>query len=207
MTLQRLSLVGAMLVLIGSHFALAAPDEDALGEANSYPRGDQLSMFADRFKVGSFSAAYKINRSREVERGPSATPLTAEKGPEIAYRLSVQRYTLDDFLDRQRVTALLLLKGDRILAEHYQYDRKDDDRFISFSMAKSVNSLLISIALEKGLIASLDDRAEKYVSELAGSGYGQATIRQLLRMSAGIEFSEVYAGKGRHRQVAGGAAG
>jgi CubicO group peptidase (beta-lactamase class C family) len=62
-------------------------------------------------------------------------------------------------------------------------------------MAKSVNSLLIGIAVEKGLIASLDDPAEKYVPELKGSGFGEATIRQLLRMSAGVKFEERYDGR------------
>jgi len=61
-------------------------------------------------------------------------------------------------------------------------------------MAKSVTSLLVGIALEKGLIASLDDPAEKYVTALAGSGYGGTSIRHLLRMSSGLKFSENYDG-------------
>ena len=72
----------------------------------------------------------------------------------------------------RRVTGLLVLKDGRIVAEHYRYGRVDTDRFLSFSMAKSITSLLIGIAIEKGLIRCLDDPAEKYVSELKGTGYG-----------------------------------
>ncbi len=61
-------------------------------------------------------------------------------------------------------------------------------------MAKSVTSLLLGIALDKGIIASLDDPAEKYAKSLAGSAYGATPIRHLLRMSSGITFTERYDG-------------
>jgi CubicO group peptidase (beta-lactamase class C family) len=104
-------------------------------------------------------------------------------------------YTLADYLEHQRTTGLLVLKNGEIVAEHYRYGRKDDARFLSFSMAKSVTSLLLGKALSLGLIASLDDPAEKYAKELAGSPYGATTIRQLLRMSSGLTFTERYDGK------------
>jgi len=66
---------------------------------------------------------------------------------------------------------------------------------LSFSMAKSVTSLLIGKALAMGLIASIDDPAGKYVKDLAGSPYGATTVRQLLRMSSGLTFTERYDGK------------
>ena len=45
-----------------------------------------------------------------------------------------------------------------------------------------------------GEISSLDDTAEKYVKDLAGSPYGATTLRQLLRMSSGLTFTERYDG-------------
>ena len=44
--------------------------------------------------------------------------------------------------------------------------------------------------LERGVIASLDDPAGKYVKDLAGSPYGETSIRHLLRMSSGLTFTE-----------------
>jgi CubicO group peptidase (beta-lactamase class C family) len=90
---------------------------------------------------------------------------------------------------------LIVLKNGEIITEQYRYGRKDDARFLSFSMAKSVTSLLIGKALSMGLIASLDDPAEKYAKDLAGSPYGATTVRQLLRMSSGLTFTERYDGK------------
>ncbi len=81
------------------------------------------------------------------------------------------------------------------MAERYRYARTPEARFLSFSMAKSVTSLLVGVALDKGLIASLDDPAGKYATALAGSGYGETSIRHLLRMSSGLKFTENYDGK------------
>ena len=39
------------------------------------------------------------------------------------------------------------MQGDTILVERYQYDRKPEDRFQSYSMAKTVVAMLIGIAL------------------------------------------------------------
>jgi CubicO group peptidase (beta-lactamase class C family) len=88
---------------------------------------------------------------------------------------------------------LLILKDGQIVAEHYRYGRKDDARFISFSMAKSVTSLLVGVAAGRGLL-KLEDKAETHVPALAGSAYGATTVQQLLRMSSGLRFTERYDG-------------
>ncbi|MBK7118028.1 MAG: beta-lactamase family protein [Comamonadaceae bacterium] len=121
--------------------------------------------------------------------------------PAIRYRWRNIGYTLDDYLERRRVTGLLILKNGQIVAERYRYGRQDDARFLSFSMAKSVTSLLVGIALDKGLIASLDDPASRYVKDLEGSAYGATTVRQLLRMSSGIHFTERYDGRTTWRSL------
>jgi CubicO group peptidase (beta-lactamase class C family) len=55
-------------------------------------------------------------------------------------------------------------------------------------------SLAVGIALGEGKIASLDDRADHYAPKLAGTLYGETTIRNLLRMSSGARFDERYDG-------------
>jgi CubicO group peptidase (beta-lactamase class C family) len=62
-------------------------------------------------------------------------------------------------------------------------------------MAKSITALLIGVAHAKGQITSLDDLAERYARDLAGSPYGATSIRHLLRMSSGLTFTERYDGK------------
>jgi leucyl aminopeptidase len=132
---------------------------------------------------------------RTVAHGADVMPLPdAAAPPAIRYRWRNIGYTLDDYLERRRVTGLLILKHGQVVAERYRYGRMPEARFLSFSMAKSVTSLLVGIALDKGLIASLDDPASRYVKDLEGSAYGATTVRHLLRMSSGIRFTERYDG-------------
>ena len=176
----------------------AEPDEAALNKANGYPVGSLSTWYSDPYRVGSWSALDKVPgmKVRAVERPSDASPLPRAASPAaISYRYKGMGFALADFMEHQRTTGLLVLKNGEIVAEHYRYGRKDDARFLSFSMAKSVTSLLLGKALSLGLIASLDDPAEKYAKEFAGSPYGATTIRQLLRMSSGLTFSELYDGK------------
>lgn len=190
------SLLLALALAAGASHA--EPDEAALNKANGYPVGSLSTWYSDPYRVGSWSALDKVPgmKIRAVERPSDASPLPRAASPaSISYRYKGMGFALADFMEHQRTTGLLVLKNGEIVAEHYRYGRKDDARFLSFSMAKSVTSLLLGKALSLGLIASLDDPAEKYAKEFAGSPYGATTIRQLLRMSSGLTFSELYDGK------------
>lgn len=172
------------------------PDEDQLGKSAGYPLGARWSAMENR--VGSWSALDKVEGvlTQSVSRGDKVNPLPkATHPPEIRYRYRNLGYTLDEYLERRRITGLLVLKDGEIVAERYRYSRTEDAKFLSFSMAKSVTSMLVGVALEKGLITSLNDSAGKYAKDLAGSAYGETPIRDLLRMSSGITFTERYDGQ------------
>lgn len=178
--------------------AAAEPDEALLGKGQNYPVGSNTAnWYHNPYRVGSWSALDKVPGIdvRTVPRPAHsrALPRMAQP-PAIRYTYRNLGYTLDEYLERQRATGLLVLKNGEIVAERYRYGRKDDARFLSFSMAKSVTSLLVGMALERGHIASLDDPAQKYAKALEGSAYGQTTLRHLLRMSSGLTFTERYDG-------------
>jgi CubicO group peptidase (beta-lactamase class C family) len=183
----------AALVVLASS-AAAAPDEDLLGKASGYPVGTRGSWFFDEsVRVGSFSNLDRLLPHYTLKKAASALPLPAAASElKIEYRFANQTLTLDDFLGRQRITGLLVIKDGEILLERYQYDRKPTDRFVSHSMAKSIVSIAVGMALAEGKIASLDDLVAKYEPKLAGSAYGETSIRNVLRMSSGVPFNEVY---------------
>jgi CubicO group peptidase (beta-lactamase class C family) len=177
--------------------AIAAPDEDLLGKAEGYPIGNRADWyFNERVRVGSFSNLDHILQHYTLAKAASPLPLPqAASEPKIEYRFEQQNYTIEDFLARERVTGLLLIKDGQILVERYQYDRTASNRFLSHSMAKSIVSLAVGIALAEKKINSLDDTVATYVPKLAGSPYGETTLRNILRMSSGVPFNEVYDGK------------
>lgn len=212
-TLNCVACAVALSLLLAVGAARAEPDEAALNKAGNYPVGSLSSWYGAAYRVGSWSALDKVPgvQTRVVARPAAFSPLPhAAQPPAINYRYQGKNYALADYLDHQRTTGLLVLKNGEIITEHYGYGRKDDARFLSFSMAKSVTSLLIGKAVSLGLIASLDDPAEKYVKALVGSPYGATTVRQLLRMSSGLTFTEHYDGKddiARLSRASAGAAG
>jgi CubicO group peptidase (beta-lactamase class C family) len=176
--------------------AVAAPDEQQLGKAAGYPLGTRANWFFDEsVRVGSFSNLDRLLPHYTLSKPASPQPLrAAATEPKFEYRFENHTLTLEDFLARQRITGLLVIKDGEVLLERYQYDRTASHRFVSHSMAKSIVSLAVGMALAEGKIASLDDTVAKYVPKLAGVPYGETSIRNVLRMSSGVAFREVYDG-------------
>ncbi len=175
--------------------AFAAPDEQALGRDEGYPTCPGTLRPEMRCVVGLVSRFDEIFPARVVAKGAESRPLSrAAAEPPIRYANRGQPAGLDDYLSRNRTTGLLILKGDTILVERYQYDRKPGDRMASFSMAKTVVAMLVGIALSERKIRSIDDRAAEYAVELEGTPYGDTRIRHLLTMSSGVRFDETYSG-------------
>lgn len=174
-----------------------APDEELLGKSKGYPIGTRATWYYDEsVRVGSFSHLDQILPHNTLPK--AAVPLELRRAasePPLRYTFQGQKYSIDDYLNHQRVTGLLVIKDGEILVERYQYERKPADRLLSQSMAKSLVSLAIGFALAEGSIHSLDDTVATYVPELKGYAYGETTIRHLLRMSSGVRFSEEYDGK------------
>jgi CubicO group peptidase (beta-lactamase class C family) len=93
---------------------------------------------------------------------------------------------LGDFLRGSETTALLVIQDDRLLYEGYFNGYTRDSIQTSFSMAKSVTSLLIGAAIDDGRIAGVDDPVRRYLPELSPT-LQPVTLRELLRMTAGVE--------------------
>src|SRR5512141_2621845 len=117
-----------LLALVPVLAAHAEPDELLLGKERGYPIGTPRNWFENPYRVGSWSAMDEVGLPvRKVGRGsgpvmplPAATQRAA-----IRYRFKNVDYTLDDYLERQRVTGLLILKNGEIVAERYRYGRSE----------------------------------------------------------------------------------
>ncbi|MEU6722948.1 serine hydrolase [Nonomuraea wenchangensis] len=123
---------------------------------------------------------------------PSGNPVVLRSAPRklaVTYTHKGEERTLDDFLKATKTNGFVVLDGQDIVLERYVgADR--DMRFQSWSMAKSFTSAAIGIALREGHIRSIDDPVTRYLPELKRSGFDGVSIRNLLRMSSGIEWEE-----------------
>jgi CubicO group peptidase (beta-lactamase class C family) len=93
--------------------------------------------------------------------------------------------------DSMGTTALLVFHRDSLFFEQYR-EGNEDTRSNSFSMAKSITSMLVGIALEEGFIKSVDDKVGDYLEAYRTGMDTLLTIRHLLDMTSGIPFGESY---------------
>jgi CubicO group peptidase (beta-lactamase class C family) len=176
-------------------FAAGGPDAEDYGASEAYPIGDRSTFFRIPFLVGSQSHLDQIFEGRLIRRATTPSRLArVNSEPALRYEFGGETRTLDDYLARNPATGLLIARGDTILIERYQYGRNDRHRITSWSMAKTVTSMLVGIAIAEGHIRSVDDPAAAYVPALRGTEYGRTSLRHLLQMSSGVRFVEQYTG-------------
>lgn len=176
-----------LALLCGS--AAAAPDEAAYGRDDGYPAGDRSTIFQQRHMVGAFSAMRSLFPVRTVPTGAVARPLPPH--PAAAETARDWRF-VDDYLNTNPATGLIVLKDGKLLLERYQYGRNAQQLLTSWSMAKTVVAMAAGVAVAEGRIASIDDPLDKYEPFLAHSAWKGVSIRHALNMASGVKFDETY---------------
>ena len=102
--------------------ASAAPDEDTLGKTGYQPCKDvRASLSAEHCLVWVMSHYEAIYPSHPVKKGTTPRELKRASAPAPV--------DVDKFLAANRNTGLLIMKGDTIYAERYQYERTAESRF------------------------------------------------------------------------------
>ena len=124
-----------------------------------------------------------------------ALPLAASSldDQELQVRLDGRLVPLATYLEEDRFAGFLVLKNGEIAYEHYALGNDEKSRWISFSVAKSVVSLLLGAAIKDGYIRSVDEPVVDYLPRLRASSYEGATIKDLLQMASGVAWNEDYA--------------
>ncbi|RAJ73922.1 CubicO group peptidase (beta-lactamase class C family) [Chitinophaga dinghuensis] len=139
---------------------------------------------------------YQRFPSAPVNNGPNTTPL--EYGP--AYPLPAQWQwkhrglpvagSPTNFLTDTGTTAFLILQHGKIIEEQYFNGYNADAVNTSFSVAKSITSALVGIAIREGAIGSVQDSMAAYLPEFDRQGYRDITIEHLLQMRSGLAYRE-----------------
>ncbi len=132
---------------------------------------------------------------------PSTKKSTTPSSPELATAIEEHAALISDF---DQVRAILVARGDEIV--HQQYFGTDADAYWGIqSVTKSVVSTLVGIALDEGLIGSVDDTLEQLLPQhvdVMSPAVQATTLRQLLTMNAGFlaQFAATgsESGQGKH---------
>jgi CubicO group peptidase (beta-lactamase class C family) len=94
-------------------------------------------------------------------------------------------------LDANYTDGIVILHRGRIVYERYFGALTPERQHLAFSVTKSFVATVAATLIDEGLIDA-GRTVASYVPELAKSGFGDATIRQLLDMTTGLAYSEDY---------------
>ena len=139
----------------------------------------------------NIEATYAVRTARRGSKVHSLPVAAKQIAPTITWNDKTYA-SVDAFMQDARISGALIIKNGEIVLERYAFDRKPADRWTSFSVGKSVTSILLGAAIQDGYIKSLDEPVTKYIPQLAGSGYDGVNIRQLVTMTSGVKWNEDY---------------
>ncbi|MFO0356899.1 MAG: serine hydrolase domain-containing protein [Sphingobacteriaceae bacterium] len=145
-----------------------------------------------RFVIYNFADIKDYKRFQSRPLTAATSPYNFETTNSGKIPKEIEGTQFDQYLEDNKTVAFLIIKNDTIQYERY-FKRYDKQSIVpSFSMAKSVTSILIGCAIDEGLIKSVDEPITKYIPELAKNGFDKVTIKHLLQMTSGIKFNESY---------------
>lgn len=98
---------------------------------------------------------------------------------------------LSDFLSSTNTDSFTAVKDEDLVFEWLAPGVSDLEPHLIFSVTKSFTGMLVGALVQAGMI-NVDDLVTKYVPEIADSGFGDATVRNLLDMAASYQFEEDY---------------
>lgn len=144
--------------------------------------------------ANTFRNIHRLFPTRVVRASahPRALPPGDRLITDVTFRDRNNRWSLEQYMELNRVSGLLVLHHGRVVLERYRLGNSRDSRWMSMSIAKSITSTLIGAAVRQGHVRALEDPVTRYVPALRGSAYDGASVRDVLMMSSGVRWNEAY---------------
>ncbi len=121
----------------------------------------------------------------------TAKPLAWEK--DTAFNKETLNNATLSYLQQYKSAVFLVAKNGKLLHETYFSPYTESSRTNSFSVAKTITTMQVGLAVQQGLIPSFDTPITQFLPEFAGNARGsKATISQLSAMKAGHDWTENY---------------
>lgn len=96
-------------------------------------------------------------------------------------------------LKSNKSTSFLIIKNGKLIYEYYWKNHQEKKLSNSFSLSKSIVSLLLGFAIQDGYIKSINQYIIDFLPEYKGTLYSnQVKIVDLLQMSSGLDWKENY---------------
>jgi CubicO group peptidase (beta-lactamase class C family) len=152
-----------------------------------------ILTWTQKQQLERYPAIEKVYQVATIKKGAKVSELPAGQpiDPKIVIKGKSQDF--DAFMKQWRISGVIAVKDGKVVFERYGMGRTPDQRWTSFSVAKSVTSTLIGAAVQDGYIRSIYDPITRYIPELEGTAYDGVSLRQVMTMTSGVKWSEDYA--------------
>jgi len=122
---------------------------------------------------------------------PIAIPTSSEVMPtQVQY--DKRPMTWDEFLAQTKTNAFLVMRNGVLTYEWYKEGIDKSTRLPSYSIAKTMTSLMIGQLIDEGKIKESDFFVDYFPQYKNGSSFDRVTIRSLLDMQGGVGVSDDY---------------
>lgn len=179
MSTTKKFLLGFVALLLLIHVSLWVTEKTYLykGVANTYLKG----------RSGPTIDEHMIFQNRVIKTSnPQDWPNSVD------YNKEEVNDSLIEKMEFYKTVAFLVIKDDSVLYEQYWENFSDSSLSNSFSMAKTIVSVLVGAAIHEGKIKSVDQPVGDFIPEFKEGDKAKLTVKHLLTMSSGINFDEDY---------------
>jgi CubicO group peptidase (beta-lactamase class C family) len=156
----------------------------------SYPEASLANWREHPFSVRGFQTVERLITHQPIECGAEVVPLPRGKTLDLA-GVRVDGRSASSVLQQSYTDGFIVLHHGAVVAEQYGPLSGAASRHIIFSVSKSVTGALAGVLVDRGELDA-DAVVSRYVPEIAGSAYGDATVRNLLDMTVSVRFTEDY---------------
>ena len=145
-------------------------------------------------KLEGFGNIKEILPTRQVSKSQNFYPFRYDllDLSNLKYKFKGEEFSLEDFIQTFKIAGLIVIRNGVILYESYDFGNDETTKWVSFSVTKSVTSMLLGAAIKDGHIKSVEDKVTIYLPQLLNSNYQDVSIKQVLQMSSGIDWNEDY---------------
>lgn len=156
----------------------------------TYPEASIANWRQHPFNVWGFPNVDRLIATQPIEAGSDVMPLPRGNRLDLS-AVQVGETTAANVLQEGHTDGFMILHDGAVVAEQYGPLNGPAMRHIIFSVSKSVTGTLAGVLVERGELDP-DALVTRYVPEVAGSAYGDATVRNLLDMTVSLRFIEDY---------------
>ncbi|MTI18030.1 class C beta-lactamase-related serine hydrolase [Rhodobacteraceae bacterium RKSG542] len=192
--LRSLVLASCVITVTGASALELKPADQAFLDQIAPFGVSQAHWDAAEFAALTFPNAYKFTRHYEIDRGTAVSP---QKWIDDRGALDLTKLTghdadgplpLDVLLrDRVKNHSMVVLKGDRLIHEHYFNGMSPASTHLDMSVTKSFTATLAGIAAADGKL-DMTKPVEFYLPAFKGSAFEGVSVQDVADMNSGLDI-------------------